>query len=310
MAKTRSQINRQEKERIEKLKAPNFKAKNKQNNLKSRTMQPSNCNVIVASKKITIRLNSGEIQKSIQLLNSSESLDEHDSQLRNDSCIINETYYMNLLLTKRQFADATNSKSVDLIIKKSDFISEKNNNDIETPVVFTGSTTEIATDKSEVSSNTVPCSQYSLRTRQKIQLKPSSALNIATEKTIMQLALQTQSALCSSRALRLWNILKKRPNKIEVGQVVCARMSGYRPWPAKIEQMKKNGVLVRFYGTHDKGLVKRSELVPFELCKDVLYEYYSINSSSLCPKTLSYHNLFLKACAEVLGSCQQDILGP
>lgn len=74
--------------------------------------------------------------------------------------------------------------------------------------------------------------------------------------------------------------------------------------------MKKNGVLVRFYGSHDKGLVKRSELVPFELCKDVLYEYYCINSSTLCLKTLSYHNLFLKACAEVMGSYLQEIMRP
>lgn len=71
----------------------------------------------------------------------------------------------------------------------------------------------------------------------------------------------TQSALHTSKAVRIWDKLKKSaeklPVKLYLNRIVCGRMSGYRPWPAEIESFDKNGVSVKFFGTYEKGKIKK-----------------------------------------------------
>ena len=40
-----------------------------------------------------------------------------------------------------------------------------------------------------------------------------------------------------------------------VGNLVFAKMKGYRPWPAKITAMENGKITVFFYGTYESGQV-------------------------------------------------------
>lgn len=128
--------------------------------------------------------------------------------------------------------------------------------------------------------------------------KPLQALK-PVRRPMTQLIASSNAALHTSRAIRLWDELKKRKSvDLKMNDIVCARMSGHRPWPSKILEFKKNGVSLRFYGTHDIGLVKKSEILPIEICQDVLGEYMKISTNDLPTKSQLYHLSFIKAVKE------------
>lgn len=109
----------------------------------------------------------------------------------------------------------------------------------------------------------------------------------------------SNAALHSSRAIRLWDELKKQKRvDLNVNDIVCARMAGHRPWPAKILEFKKNGVLLEFNGTHDIGIVKKSEILPIAMCRDVLQEFMKISTKELPVKSQLYHLSFIKGVKE------------
>lgn len=115
----------------------------------------------------------------------------------------------------------------------------------------------------------------------------------------------SQAALFTSRAVRLWEVLKKDKNKkvmeLKIGDVVCGRMAGHRPWPAKIISFRKNGTELHFFGTNETGCIKKSEIMPIEFCSTVIQEYLKVPTRDLCLKILNYHMLFVKATREVSG---------
>lgn len=126
--------------------------------------------------------------------------------------------------------------------------------------------------------------------------------NKKVEKSLKELVIASQMALCTAKAIRIWENLKKENakvgRKLEVGQIVCARMSGHRPWPSKIDALQKNGIKLTFLGTHDVGIVKRSEVIPYELRKDVLEQYLKVSINDVSNNRLNYHLSFVKACKE------------
>lgn len=119
--------------------------------------------------------------------------------------------------------------------------------------------------------------------------------------SILAIVASSQSALYTSRAVRLWEQKKKEifNAPLHVNALVCARMAGHRPWPAIIVEIKKNGTLLRFYGSHNVGIVKKSEIIPYEFCKDIIAQYLKIPTHNLCPKTQLYHSSFIKATREI-----------
>lgn len=144
-----------------------------------------------------------------------------------------------------------------------------------------------------------PLKKYDFRARPDVPV-------IATEKSkksLQQIVALSQSALYTSKAIRIWDCVTKEAKKnnveIRVNQIVCGRMSSHRPWPAKLESFQKNGVLLKFFGTHELGIVKKSEIMPYESCVKVLEEYLKVPTGELASKTLSYHMSFVKACREV-----------
>lgn len=132
---------------------------------------------------------------------------------------------------------------------------------------------------------------------------PPKIIEKAPRKPLNQIVALSQAALCTSKAIRIWDSLKKDQKmndfKLKENDIVCARMTGHRPWPAKVEAFNRNGVLLMFYGTNEKGTVKRAEVIPFSLCKLMLEQYMKIPSTEVANKTLTYHLSFLKACREV-----------
>lgn len=142
--------------------------------------------------------------------------------------------------------------------------------------------------------------KYELRKREtakvdKIETKPKKKLN--------QIVAMSQVALHTSKAIRMWDILKKNFAKtkgnLNVGQIVCGRMSGHRPWPAKVESFERNGVMLKFYGTNENGTVKKAEIIPYEQCKEILDQFLRVPICNIPLKTLNYHMSFIKACREV-----------
>lgn len=53
--------------------------------------------------------------------------------------------------------------------------------------------------------------------------------------------------------------------QLKIGDSVLAQMSGYRAWPAKIEDFTKNKTRVKcyFYGSHNRGTVDVTKAIPF-----------------------------------------------
>lgn len=129
-------------------------------------------------------------------------------------------------------------------------------------------------------------------------IKPSKPLKPSITTTVAL----SQAALYTSRAVRLWEQKKKENSKIslEIGDLVCARMPGHRPWPSKIIEFKRNGTFLQFYGTNEFGSVKKSEILPINFCQEIIAEYLKVPIRSLCHKTQMYHLSFIKATKEVI----------
>lgn len=144
----------------------------------------------------------------------------------------------------------------------------------------------------------VPKKEYQLRKRAPTAIIPKSA-----PKSLLQLVSASKMALHTAKAIRIWENLKRQNDiknmKLELDQIVCARMSGHRPWPSKIVAFQKNGIKLTFFGTHDTGIVKKSEVIPFELCADVLEQYLKVPATDVSNKSLYYHLSFIKACKEI-----------
>lgn len=142
---------------------------------------------------------------------------------------------------------------------------------------------------------------YKLRERKETQ-PPVKML----PKSLQQLVASSQAALYTSRAVRMWDKLKKEisgsnKNVLKVDDIVCARMTGHRPWPAKILSFKKNGTELHFFGTNNKGCVKKSDVILIDFCAEVIEEYLKVPKDDLCMKTLHYHMSFVKAAREISG---------
>lgn len=122
-------------------------------------------------------------------------------------------------------------------------------------------------------------------------------------KPINQIVALSQAALYTSKAVRIWEQIKKvvltQKIQIKVNDIVCGRMAGHRPWPSKVVEFKRNGTQLHFFGSHDIGLVKKIEIVPIELCKEMIDTYLQVPVENLHIKTLSYHMSFIKAVREI-----------
>lgn len=160
--------------------------------------------------------------------------------------------------------------------------------------------TEKGIDKSKENAHVELSKSYDLRKRTQ---KATVEIQIKKSKSVQQLVACSQAALYTSRAARLWELLKKenphRNHPIKIDDIVCARMAGHRPWPAQITSFPRNGVQLKFFGTHDIGCVKKLEIIPYKFCQHVLEEYLKVPTTDLCTKTLMYHLSFLKGVKEV-----------
>lgn len=155
----------------------------------------------------------------------------------------------------------------------------------------------------------IPKNNYSLRKRVPLVCSPIIPFKRA-QKSFKEIAVASQMALCTAKAIRIWENLTKENAKnnvpLKIGQIVCARMSGHRPWPSKIVSFQKNGIKLTFFGTHKTGTVKKSEVIPYEQCRDVLEQYLKVPISNVTNNRIYYHLSFIKACSET--TCNGETL--
>lgn len=71
----------------------------------------------------------------------------------------------------------------------------------------------------------------------------------------------------------LWRELLSHDFKVAVGQVVCAKMSTYWPWPAIVTGFNRNRALVKFFGDMKQGSVPKLQCVPFLHCHKIIFHY-------------------------------------
>lgn len=110
-----------------------------------------------------------------------------------------------------------------------------------------------------------PRKRYTLRNRVKV----TNELPTKEKKPLLQIVAMSQAALYTAKAIRIWDVIRKQSIKdkvqLNVNQIVCARMSGHRPWPARVVSLEKNGIALKFYGTNETGTVKKSEVLPYDI---------------------------------------------
>lgn len=65
---------------------------------------------------------------------------------------------------------------------------------------------------------------------------------------------------------------KENKNIFNIDAIVMAQMKGYSPWPSQIKVINKNGkrANVFFFGTSNTGGVNISEIVPMEMCSELI----------------------------------------
>lgn len=148
-------------------------------------------------------------------------------------------------------------------------------------------------------SKSEPKRVYEMRKRE-----PKLITVAESQKSMKQLVAVSQMALCTSRAIRLWDALKKQKDKdqLKIDDIVCARMAGHRPWPAKVISFQRNGVKLSFFGTHEEGVVKKSEIILYAICKEMLEQYLKVSVDHIPTKTLCYHMSFIK-----MPKCQSEL---
>lgn len=147
------------------------------------------------------------------------------------------------------------------------------------------------------------CEKKTYELRKRIPTANCVSMTKPIEKSLKQLAVASQNALCTAKAIRIWESIKKQIAKniiqLEINQIVCARMSGHRPWPAKVIAIQKNGIKLFFFGTNETGIVKKIDVISYEKCGDVLEQYLKVSISDVANNRLCYHLSFIKACKEV-----------
>lgn len=91
----------------------------------------------------------------------------------------------------------------------------------------------------------------------------------------------TKSAIgefISQSSQKIWSQLIAGGSKVHINDIVCARMLGFKPWPARVVNIypKSKGIeaaWVEFFGTFQIGEVLRSNCIPFDSCRDLLLSY-------------------------------------
>lgn len=82
----------------------------------------------------------------------------------------------------------------------------------------------------------------------------------------------------------LWRELLTNDFKIEIGQVVCAKMSTYWPWPAIVTGFNRNRALVKLFGDMRQGSVPKVQCVPFFHCHKIIFHYVKSIDSKIKQK--------------------------
>lgn len=115
--------------------------------------------------------------------------------------------------------------------------------------------------------------QCNLRTRdERKKSEPSQSLERVKSKTM--------SEYVPRNSEKIWRQLIANEIEVNINDIVCARMMGFKPWPARVVNVYKKSkglqaAWVEFFGTFQVGEVLRSNCVPFLLCNSLLMSYCS-----------------------------------
>lgn len=109
---------------------------------------------------------------------------------------------------------------------------------------------------------------YLRRSQRKIPVKIAVQIK-ENNKTISNLITPTQMTNI------LWRSMVVKGWDIEVGMLVCAKMSTYWPWPAQVTGIFRKKVRVTFFGDLREGSVDIT-CVPFYNCQAIVLNYVNI----------------------------------
>lgn len=65
---------------------------------------------------------------------------------------------------------------------------------------------------------------------------------------------------------------EKNGKHFKIGDMVLAKMSGYGPWPSRVDGFTKNGLRAKcyFYGSNNNGSVDTNRMIPFEDASEII----------------------------------------
>lgn len=73
----------------------------------------------------------------------------------------------------------------------------------------------------------------------------------------------------------LWRELTLKGFEIQIGMIVCAKMTTFWPWPAQVINFQRNRTRVKLFGDLREGSVPKSQCVPFINCHHIVFNYIS-----------------------------------
>lgn len=120
------------------------------------------------------------------------------------------------------------------------------------------------------SAEPVPILRRSERKLSKQEVRVEPAIKVVKANIIKELK---QILTPIQRANIIWTELTSKKNEYSVGSIVCAKMSPFWAWPARIIKTEKINTHVMFFGDLTHGSVPTNQCVPFVECSKMIYFY-------------------------------------
>lgn len=110
-----------------------------------------------------------------------------------------------------------------------------------------------------------------------VQEKTSSIDANAIQKKPLQKSIQTSKTptlkyLIDSAFQTQLKLFNESKQPLAVGDAVLARMKGFLPWPARIDNFASNNKIINcyFYGTNNSGPVGSKNVLPYVLARETV----------------------------------------
>lgn len=105
--------------------------------------------------------------------------------------------------------------------------------------------------------------------------KTSETAKLTSQQKIKQSTKNNAVISTTQMSSILWRELTLKGFEIQIGMIVCAKMTTFWPWPAQVINFQRNRARVKFFGDLREGSVLKNQCVPFINCHHIIFNYIS-----------------------------------